>query len=261
MITKPTFVQLHPSHKFDGGDSFDYSERNQYFIKCLKSLESLMDIDAYILDYENEKILYATKGSSLFLESYLENIKREGYIYFKKFMYEGDVQMIARCNAKVFEFFYSLPLHKRLKFNGYFTYDISIRDRKGKMNLINKKITILDLTNDGVIRLGLCIISYPTTEKPGNAYLKLNDNSIVLQYMPSTDKFVEVKTQRLTSKAMTILKLASNGKTEMEISEILGISLPTVKYHKKKIFARIGVKNTAEAIQWMNNQKRLVKRL
>lgn len=261
MITKSTFVQLHPSHKFDGGDSSDYSERNQYFIKCLKSLESLMDIDAYILDYENEKILYATKGSSLFLDSYLENIKREGYIYFKKFMHEGDVQMIARCNAKVFEFFYSLPLHKRLKFNGYFTYDINIRDRKGKMNLINKKITILDLTNDGVIRLGLCIISYPTTEKPGNAYLKLNDNSIVLQYMPSTDKFVEVKTQRLTSKAMTILKLASNGKTEMEISEILGISLPTVKYHKKKIFARIGVKNTAEAIQWMNNQKRLIKRL
>ena len=41
---------------------------------------------------------------------------------------------------------------------------------------------------------------------------------------------------------------------------ILGISLPTFKYHKKKIFARIGVKNTAEAIQWMNNQKKLVKR-
>ncbi len=80
MINKSTFVQLHPSHRFNAGDSFDYSERNQHFIQCLKSLESLMDIDAYILDYENEKVLYATKGSSLFLESYLEGIKREGYI-------------------------------------------------------------------------------------------------------------------------------------------------------------------------------------
>lgn len=261
MITKPAFVQLHPSHTFDAEDCFDYSERNRHFIQCLKSLEALMDLDAYILDYENERILYATKGSSLFLESYLEDIRREGYLYFKKFMQEEDVEMIALCNAKVFEYFYSLPLHKRLKFSGYFTYDMKIRDRKGKVNLINKKITILDLTNDGVIRLGLCVISYPTTEKPGNAYLKLNDNSIVLQYMPSIDKFVEVKTQRLTSKAMTILKLASNGKTEAEISDLLGISLPTVKYHKKKIFDRLGVKNTAEAIQWMNNQKRLVKRL
>lgn len=260
MITKSTFVQLHPSHIFDAKDSFDYSERNRHFIQCLKSLESLMDIDAYILDYKNEEILYATNGSSLFSGNHLEDIKREGYHYFEKFMHEKDIEAIAPCNTKIFEYFYSLPLHKRLKFNGYFTHDMRIRDKRGKMILINQKITILDLTNNGVIRLGLCVISYPTAEKPGNAYLKLNDNSVVFQYMPSTDKLVEVKTQRLTSKAMTILKLASNGKTETEMSEILGISLATVKYHKKKTFARIGVKNTAEAIQWMNNQKKMARR-
>lgn len=259
MKTKSTFVQLHPSHVFSPEGSFDYSEKNQHFIQCLKAFEALMDIDAYVLDYENEKILYATKGSSLFSGNHLEDIKREGYLYFERFMHERDIEMIAPCSAKVFEYFYSLPLHKRLKFNGYFTHDMRIRDKRGKTILINQKITILDLTNDGVIRLGLCVISYPTAEKPGNAYLKLNDNSVVWQYIPSTDKFVEVKTQKLTSKAMTILKLASNGKTEIEMAEILGISLPTVKYHKKKIFACIGVKNIAEAIQWMNNQKKLVK--
>ena len=190
----------------------------------------------------------------------MDDIQREGYLYFEKFIHEKDIETRAPCNRKVFEYFYSLPLNKRLNFNGYYTYDLRVRDRRGKMILINQKITILDLTNDGVIRLTLCVISYPTAEKPGNAYLKLNDNSVVWQYIPSIDKFVEVKTQRLTSKAMTILKLASNGKTETEIAEILGISIPTVKYHKKKIFARIGVKNTAEAIQWMNNQKKLVKR-
>lgn len=84
MITKPTFVQLHPSHIFDAGDSFDYSEMNQHIIQCLKSLESLMNLDAYILDYENEKILHATKGSSLFLESYLEDIRREGIFILKR---------------------------------------------------------------------------------------------------------------------------------------------------------------------------------
>lgn len=261
MRTKATFLQSQPSHVFDTEDGFDYSERDRHFIQCLKSLESLMDIDAYILDYKNEEVLYATKGSTLFLENHLEDIKRKEYFYFEKFIHEEDVKVIAPCSEKVFEYFYSLPLHKRLKFNGYFTHDMRISDRRGKMILINQKITILDLTNNGVIRLALCVISYPTAEKPGNAYLKLNDNSVVWQYMPSTNKFVEVKTQKLTSNAMKILKLASSGKTEVEMADILGISLPTVKYHKKKIFARIGVKNTAEAIQWMNNQKKLVKRL
>ena len=260
MTTKSSFVSSHPFHVFDTEDSIDYSERNQHFIQCLKAFEAFMDIDAYILDYMNKKILYVTKGSSLFFENTLDDIQREGYLYFEKFIHEKDIEARAPCNRRVFEYFYSLPLNKRLNFNGYYTYDLRVRDRRGKMVLINQKITILDLTNDGIIRLTLCVISYPTAEKPGNAYLKLNDNSVVWQYIPSIDKFVEVKTQRLTSKAMMILKLASNGKTETEIAEILGISIPTVKYHKKKIFARIGVKNTAEAIQWMNNQKKLVKR-
>ncbi len=120
---------------------------------------------------------------------------------------------------------------------------------------------MLDLTNDGALRLGLCVISFPTAEKPGNAYVKMNDNSVVYQYMPSSGKFVEVKTQKLTPRATSILKLASNGKTDAQTAELLGLSLYTVKWHKKQIFARLGVKNTAEAIQWMNNQKRLVKRV
>ena len=33
-----------------------------------------MDIDAYILDYMNKKILYVTKGSSLFFENTLDDI-------------------------------------------------------------------------------------------------------------------------------------------------------------------------------------------
>ncbi len=241
MIYNHTFVQSHPSHVFDPEDHFDYSERNRHFIQCLKSLEALMDIDAYILDYKNEEILYATKGSSLFSENRLDNIRKEGFRYFDEFMHKGDVEAIAPCNAMVLDYFYSLPINQRSNFSGYYTHDIRIWDKKGKMILMNQKVTILDLTNDGVIRLGLCVISYPTTDKPGNAYVKLNDNSAVLQYIPSTSTFVEVKTQRLTPKSMTLLKLASNGKTEAEIADKLGISIHTVKYHKKKIFAQIGV--------------------
>ena len=112
MTTKSTFVSSHPSHVFDTEDSIDYSERNQHFIQCLKALEALMDIDAYILDYMNKKILYVTKGSSLFLGNTLDDIQREGYLYFEKFIHEKDIETRAPCNRKVFEYFYSLPLNK-----------------------------------------------------------------------------------------------------------------------------------------------------
>jgi hypothetical protein len=40
-------------------------------------------------------------------------------------------------------------------------------------------MTTLDLTNEGIIRLGLCVISYPTNETPGNIYVKKNDTLTV----------------------------------------------------------------------------------
>ncbi len=256
---KSTFVQSHPAHHFNESDTFDYSERDRYFIQALKSVEALMDIDAYIFDYKNEKFLYATKNCSFLMGNSLEDINAYGSNYYEKILLREDLDMIAPANAKSFEFFYSLPVGKRLE--GYYTYDFRIRDKNNKVVLMNHKITMLDFTNNGVLRLGLCVISHPANDKPRNAYIKMNDKSDVYEYMPSTGKFVEVKTQKLTSKAITVLKLASTGKNEAEIAKLLGISIFTVKYHKKRIFARIGVKNTAEAIQWTNNQKKLVKRV
>ncbi|MCD8167518.1 MAG: helix-turn-helix transcriptional regulator [Bacteroides sp.] len=44
---------------------------------------------------------------------------------------------------------------------------------------------------------------------------------------------------------------------EKEIADILGISVNTVKYHKRTILRQLNVSNTAEAVQWMNSQKKL----
>ena len=253
----PTFIPTHPAHVFDPADTFDYSERDSHFIQTLKAAEALRDIDAYILDFKNEKILYATRNCSLLMGSTLEEINTQGLRYYEQVVLPEDVGLLAQANARALEMFYSYSTDQRP--DAYYTFDLRMRGPEGRTVLMNHKITVLDLTVGGVLRLGLCVISFPTGDRPGNAYLKWNDHSRVMQVMP-TGGLAEVKTQKLTPKAMTILRLASNGKTEAETAKRLGISLYTVKWHKKQIFARLGVRNIAEAIQWMNNQKRLVKK-
>ena len=249
------FLPSHPFQIFSESDKIDCSHRDECFIQSLKAMENIMDMDAYIIDYVNERVLYATKGCSLFQGSNYSDIELS---YFDKIIFPEDLSMISVINCNVSEFFYSLPIHRRLKF--YFTQDFRIVTKQDKVVLINHRGTILDLTASGTVRLTLCVNSFPTHDKPGNAYFKLTDTNTVYEFMKSSQKFVEVKTQRLTSQSYSILKLSSIGKTEKEISGILKIAVATVKYHKKRIFAQLGVKNTAEAIQWMNNQKRMVKR-
>lgn len=254
------FVQLHPFHTFSEEKNIDYSHKDKFFIQSLKALENIMDIDAYIIDYINERVLYVTKGSSILRETHHQS--SNDFIeltYFDEIIDLEDLAKISIINSKVYEFVYSLPIKRRLNF--YFTQDFRVKTKNSnKTVLINHRGTILDLTNKGAVRLTLCVNSFPTNDKPGNAYIKMTDTNTIYEFIKSSQKFVEVKTQKLTSQATTVLKLASNGKTEAQIANTLGVSIYTVKYHKKRIFAQLGVKNTAEAIQWMNNQKKMIRR-
>lgn len=217
-----------------------------------------MDIDAYIIDYMNKRVLYATKGCSAYFGREVNEQSFFGIGQLDKIIVQEEVLRISTVNSKVYDFCYSLPLERRLKLT--FTQNYKIKAQNGNTVLINHRGSILSLTEKGALRLTLCVISLPTSDKVGNSYIKMLDTGAVYEFIPSSQRFVEVKTQKLTSKADMVIKLASKGKTEVEIAKELKISINTVKYHKRQIFARLGVKNIAEAIQWTNNQKKMIKR-
>lgn len=54
----------------------------------------------------------------------------------------------------------------------------------------------------------------------------------------------------LTRREIEILKLISNGFTNTQISKQLFISTDTVDTHRKNIYSKIGVNNTAQVIRW-----------
>lgn len=252
------FVRSHPLHTYSLEDKTDYSGRDEYFIRCLQAIETMTDIDAYIIDLKNQRILYATQGGTLYSDSNYGKDRVTGLSWFDKIIAAEDLPRISVINHEAFNLYYSLPAGRRKKC--YFTQDFRIKVKNGATVMVNHKETVLDLTESGTLRLTLCVISYPTSDKPGNAYIKMTDTNTVYEFIKSSGKFIEVKTQKLTSKATSVLKLSSNGKNEVQIAKELGISINTVKYHKKRIFSQLGVKNTAEAIQWMNNQKKMIRR-
>jgi len=55
----------------------------------------------------------------------------------------------------------------------------------------------------------------------------------------------------LTAREVEILRQLSMGKTDRAISQNLGISEWTVRYHLKNIFRKLGVKRRSEAIAWV----------
>lgn len=252
------FMQEHPSERFTNEDKADYSEKNKCFIQSLNTMENLMDLNAFIIDNQNKQILYATQECFSFFG---QKVTKNNYLEFDfldNYICPLEIHRIAIINFVILDFFYSLPKNRRKHFHCTHDFKLKIGNNVTSMNI---KLSVLDITKSGELRLSLCILSHnPIHNKSCNTYIKMLDTGTVYELLPSSLKFVEVKTQKLTSKANLIIKLASNGRTEAEIAKELKISINTVKYHKRQIFARIGVKNIAEAIQWANKQKKIIKR-
>ncbi|MDH6356549.1 helix-turn-helix transcriptional regulator [Parabacteroides sp. PF5-9] len=251
------FMQEHPCAIFTNDDKGDYFIRNQCFIQSLKTMENLMDINAFIIDCQNKQILYATQECFTFFGLKAAKNNHLKFDFLDNYICPKEFHRVAKVNFMILDFFYSLPEERRK--HCYSTHDFKLK-KENYTTVMNLKLSVLDMTECGNLRLSLCVLNhYSIQNKPCNTYIKMLDTGTVYELIPSSLKFVEVKTQKLTSKANMIIKLASNGKTEAEIADKLRISVNTVKYHKKQIFYRIGVKNMAEAIQWANNQKKMIK--
>ena len=80
------------------------------------------------------------------------------------------------------------------------------------------------------------------------AVVNLLGEKIITEYskklLINENKLVKV----LTSRQLGILELLTKGKAEIAIALELGISLPTVKYHKKEIYKKLDVVCISEAI-------------
>ena len=61
----------------------------------------------------------------------------------------------------------------------------------------------------------------------------------------------------LSDKEKDILSLSARGYTMNEIADHLCVAIDTVKFHKRRLFEKLNIKNIAEAISFATNYKLL----
>ena len=71
------------------------------------------------------------------------------------------------------------------------------------------------------------------------------------------NKWVEEAKAKLSDREIEILRLYARGLTITEIAEQIFVSADTVKFHRRKLFEKIGVQNITEALAYATNNKLL----
>ena len=218
------------------------------FVATLIAMSKVANQSVYIIDYNNQEFSYVS-SHPLFLCGYkADQVKELGYNYFEKVVQKDDLDMLMEINKKGFEFFYNLP--SELRTQCFISYDFRLKHKNGNTFLINHKLTHFYLTERGDMWLALCLINLSVNDKPGNVYIQMLNEPIKYSYSFKSKKFTHFQAVTISDRERQILELAAQGYSAIDIATKIYIDINTVKYHKRNIFKKLGVKNISEAIYY-----------
>ncbi|WP_452224567.1 response regulator transcription factor [Lacinutrix chionoecetis] len=248
----------------DVKDFFSYVNRIQEVTKedRLQAINYLESIDAlarttyqslYVVDYKEKGFDYVSENPLFLCGNTAEEVKKMGYAFYFKHVMESDLELLLKINKIGFEFYERVPMEERKNYT--ISYDFHLVNKKGEKTLINHEMTPLFMTSEGKLWKAIALVSLSSKKQSGNIRVTNRKDKKTYNYNIEGDFWKEKEAINLTSREKEILKHSTRGYTINEIAEAIFVSPDTVKFHRKKLFEKLEVKNISEAIIYATNNK------
>lgn len=198
----------------------------------------------YIIDYFHQDFIYASDNLAYLCGLEPEQLMEAGYQMYIDHVPDADLQMLLEVNKKGFDLFNELPVGDRLDYT--ISYDFHLTNGRHS-RLIHHHLTPILLSDDGRIWLALCTVSLAATDEPGHIIMQKNGECSYLN-IPRCATSGKERRHNLERDRERCLRLSAQGYTMNDIADRLCKSVDTIKACKRNLFAKIGVKNIAEAL-------------
>lgn len=206
----------------------------------------------YIIDYFKCKLLYVSDKLASWCGESSDTMTEFGYQIYTDHISKKERSMLVEFTRSSFKLFDTFPIEERLDYT--VSYDFHFINGH-KRTLINHHLTPLVLTSDGRIWLALCTVAMSARSTAGNLVIRKSNADINYEYSLDNHKWIVKQNIKLNEQERDVLTLSGQGYTMNEIAGMLFRSVDTIKACKRSMFARLGVKNIAEALSFTTNNK------
>ena len=207
----------------------------------------------YVIDYYKKNFLYVSNNPLFLCGLQPEEVRDMGLDFYINHVPESNLPLLLEINRAGFTFINNIPIENRLEYT--LSYDFQLKQPKGKVMLINHKMTPLQLTEDGKIWLTLCTASLSSHSNIGNIEVKRNGYPTHWKYCLERHIWIEYTGVNLKECEKEVLYLSAQGYTMNEISSHMCKSIDTVKGYKRRIFNKLGTASITEALNMTINEK------
>ena len=247
-------------HKFfSRKNTVDFLSEEEYaqsgnYLETLRAVCRLSYMSMYIIDYERKEFEYVSDNPLFLCNHTPSEVMAMGYAFYFKYVSEEDLEMLIRVNEIGFEFFNRTPLQERKNYS--ISYDFNLQNGKHKI-LINHKLTPIFITSEGKIWKALCVVSLSSHDVSGNVLLSKTGEDSFWELDLDLGVWNKIDKSRLTERELQTVRLHAQGLTIGQIADRMCIAVDTVKFHRRKLFDKLHVKNMGEALAYVKNNKLL----
>lgn len=231
----------------------EYAQSGNY-LETLRAVCRLSYMSMYIIDYERKEFEYVSDNPLFLCNHTPSEVMAMGYAFYFKYVSEEDLEMLIRVNEIGFEFFNRTPLQERKNYS--ISYDFNLQNGKHKI-LINHKLTPIFITSEGKIWKALCVVSLSSHDVSGNVLLSKTSEDSFWELDLDLGVWNKIDKSRLTERELQTVRLHAQGLTIGQIADRMCIAVDTVKFHRRKLFDKLHVKNMGEALAYVKNNKLL----
>lgn len=242
--------------KFYGVQNEKDYQSIQPALKALDAFARLSHQSFYVIDYFKQNFIYVSPHRLILNNLTVKDIQEMGYKYYSHIVPLEDMRFLEFINKKGFEFFYQTPpTDDRLKYT--ISYDFHIYFDNKKTILINHKLTPFLLNEKKQIWLALCLISVSHKKNKGEIIIRKTGESLKYIFNTFTNQWVKKEEVILSDIDINILRFSEQGYSNEEIAKFMYYNVNSIKFHKKRLYALLKVKNINEAIAYAYDNKLL----
>ena len=235
-------------NRVDGITEADY-KRVQPKIEAVAATARTSTSSIYIIDYHKRNFLYASENPMLAPMG----LKDMGYALYLNYVPKEEQAMLLEINRAGFEEFSRIDVAEKMQF--VISYDFHFI-QNGCSRMVNHRLTPLELNAKGQLWLALCSFSLSPRKNFGNVRMwrvtesgnGIVGNREVREYSLSDSQWHNSAPISLTDTEQQLLLMSAQGYTTEEIAARLFRSVDTMKYHRKKLFRKLGVESIGEAL-------------
>ncbi len=231
------------------------TKQTENYLEAIEAFTRTTYKSIYVIDYETQGFDYVSDNPLFLCGNTASEVKEMGYDFYFKYVPKEDLELLLKINTIGFDFYEKIPLQDRKDYS--ISYDFHLKNKEGKTILINQKLTPMFLTESGKIWKAICFVSLSTQQNSGNITITKKNATQRIVYDLTADCWKSIKNIELSMREKEILQYSIRGYTINEISEKIYISSNTIKFHRKKLFEKLGVANIYEAISYATINKLL----